>query len=210
MTRTPKPSGRRRPSFDTDLSRSEGRREARKRLLVVCGARVTESAYLRSLKAHVANPAVALRLLERPCAPSQLVAYTADLRDRSMGDFDEAWCVFDIDEFQDAPRAVADAHARDVEVAISNPCFELWLLLHFADHCAYAESYAKVLPHLTRHVPRYDKARLDFRHFADGWRDAVRRAKALSPEGKEHEVNPASGVWRLVEAVAGPARRGSS
>lgn len=210
MTRTPKPSGRRRPSFDTDLSRVEGLREARKRLLVVCGARVTESTYLRGLKTHSANPAVALRVMERPCAPSQLIAYTADFRDQSKEDFDEAWCVFDIDEFRDVPRAVSDALRQDVEVAISNPCFELWLLLHFADHCAYAESYAKVLPHLARHLPRYDKTRIDFRHFADSWRDAVRRAKALAPEGKEHEVNPSSGVWRLAEAVAGSARRGPS
>lgn len=206
MTRTRKPSGKRRPSFDTDLSRSQGVREARKRLLVVCGALVTESAYLRGLRAHAANPAVALRVVERPCAPTQLVSYTADLRDRSPGDFDEAWYVFDIDEFRDVPRAVSDAIRRDVKVAVSNPCFELWLLLHFTDHGAYAESYARLLPHLTKHLPRYDKARLDFRHFADGKHDAVRRAKTLSPEGKEHEVNPSSGVWRLAEEVAGPPR----
>lgn len=150
------------------------------------------------------NPAVALRVVERPCAPSQLIQYAADLRDRTQDDFDEVWCVFDVDEYKDVPSAVSEALRRDVRVALSNPCFELWLLLHFADHCAYAESYAKLLPHLVRHVPRYDKTRLDFRHFGAGWRDAVRRAKGLSPEGKEHEVNPSSGMWALSERIAAP------
>ncbi|MGW7415647.1 RloB family protein [Streptomyces sp. NPDC054863] len=202
MARTPKASGRRTPTFETDLSRRAGRREPRKRLLVVCGARVTETAYLKGFKAMAANPAVSLRLVERPCAPSQLVTYTADLRDRAREDFDEAWCVFDMDEFVDVPQAVADAALRGVEVAVSNPCFELWLLLHFADHGAYAGSYAQLVPHLSRHLPRYDKTRIDFRHFADRWRDAARRARALAPAGKEHEVNPASGVWRLLEVIA--------
>jgi len=47
--------------------------------------------------------------------------------------YNSVWCVFDVD---DHPR-VADARqmAADngIELAISNPCFELWLLLHFRD-----------------------------------------------------------------------------
>ncbi|MCX5200268.1 RloB family protein [Streptomyces sp. NBC_00237] len=202
MARTPKASGRRGPAFETDLKRRQGGRDPRKRLLVVCGARVTESAYLKGFKAHIANPAVSLKLVERPCAPSQLVTYTAELRDRSREDFDEAWCVFDVDEFGDVPDAVADAERRGIEVAVSNPCFELWLLLHFADHCAFTGSYAHLVPHLAKHLPRYDKTRADFRHFAATWPEAARRARALAPVGKEHEKNPASGVWRLVKAIA--------
>ncbi|UUU23821.1 RloB family protein [Streptomyces sp. DSM 40750] len=204
MARTPKSSGGRRgPSFETSLRRTTGKREARRRLLIVCGAAVTESDYLRGLVADVVNLAVTVRVITKPCAPSQLVKYAVGQRDLGQGDFDEVWCVFDVDEFQDVRRAVDLAEEEGIDVAVSNPCFELWLILHFAPHTAYARTYRELLPHLTRHLPRYDKARLDFRHFSDGWRTAATRARQLAPRGKEHEANPASGVWALVERIVG-------
>lgn len=204
MARTPKSSGRRRPAFESDLRRVAGKREARRRLLVVCGAEVTESDYLRGLVAHVANPAVTVRIVTKSCAPSQLIKYASAQRELSRGDFDEVWCVFDVDEFQDLPSALSLAETAGIEVAVSNPCFELWLILHFGTHTAYAGTYRELLPHLTRHLPRYDKSRLDFRHFADGWEMATLRARKLAPLGKEHEVNPATSMWALVERIAGP------
>ncbi|MFI6404854.1 RloB family protein [Streptomyces sp. NPDC050548] len=169
----------------------------------MCGAQVTERDYLRGLVAHVANPAVTVRITTKSCSPSQLVKYAEVQRDLSPADFDEVWCVFDVDEFLDVPRAIAMAREAGVEVAVSNPCFELWLILHFAVHTGYAGTYRELLPHLTRHLSRYDKSRLDFRHFAEGWRDALTRAKPLAPQGKEYEVNPATGMWSLVERIAG-------
>lgn len=195
--------GRRGPVFETDLRRAPGTREARRRPLVVCGAAVTESAYVRGLVRDVANPAVTVRISTKPCAPSQLVEYAEEQRRLAGDEFDEVWCVFDVDEFQDVPRAMRDARAAGVEVAVSNPCFELWLILHFCGHAAYAGTFRELLPYLTRHLPHYDKSRPDFRQFADGWPDAVSRARKLAPPGKEHEVNPATGVWTLVERIAG-------
>lgn len=46
---------------------------------------------------------------------------------------------------------------------------------------------------------------LVFRHCEDGWREAVRRAKRLAPEGREREMNPSTGMWRLALAIGGPA-----
>lgn len=203
MARTPKSGGRRRPAFESDLRRVPGKREARRRLLVVCGADVTESDYLRGLVAHVANPAVTVRITTKSCSPSQLIKHAGAQRELLRTDFDEVWCVFDVDEFQDVPRAVWQASEAGIEVAVSNPCFELWLVLHFGPHTAYARTYKELLPHLTRHLPHYDKSRLDFRHFEDGWESAVPRARRLAPSGKEHEVNPATGMWTLVERIAG-------
>ena len=55
------------------------------------------------------------------------------------------------------------------------------------------------------HVPGgYRKTDLDFRRYEDRWLDAVRRARALAPRGKEQEVNPSTGMWRLALAVGSP------
>lgn len=44
---------------------------------------------------------------------------------------DEAWALFDRDEWNDIPQAVKEAAAAGIELAISHPSFDLWLLLHF-------------------------------------------------------------------------------
>ncbi len=40
--------------------------------------------------------------------------------------------------------------------------------------------------------------------YEDGWREAVRRAKQLAPDGKEREVNPSTGMWKLALTIGRP------
>jgi hypothetical protein len=159
--------------------------------------------YLNGLRRRARNSAITVRIKKKPVSPAQLVAYTAQLWKESREDFDAAWCVFDVDEFQDIQRAVTDARRAGIEVAVSNPCFELWLLLHFRDLNRQAGTYRELLPYLKRHLPDYDKAKLEFRWFEDTWRRAVDRARELTPRGREHEINPATGVWPLAAIIGG-------
>jgi hypothetical protein len=209
MARTPKPTGRKRPSFESRLERKVGQRVSRQRLLVVCGAKVTERDYVQGLKSSAKNSAVSVRVVEHPKAPSQVVSHAARLLEAAGDEYDETWCVLDVDEFTDIGQAVADAARQQIRIALSNPCFELWLLLHFCDHRAHAPSYDHLVPYLAKHVPGgYSKTDLDFGRYEDSWRDpscCSHRAKLLAPEGKEPEVNPSTGMWRLALAVGGPA-----
>ncbi|MFR9723842.1 RloB family protein [Streptomyces sp. MS19] len=199
MTRSPRREG---PRFESDLRRrGTARRTARERVLVVCGAKATEADYLNGLVRHLSNPAVTVRVKTKPGSPSQLVAHASDLWNQDRDGFDQVWCVTDVDEYTDLDQALAAAHRAGIGLAVSNPCFELWLLLHFRDHTAYCPNYRALRAALAKHLPRYDKARLDFRDFASGWQAAVPRARQLAPEDKEHGVNPATGVWRLVEQI---------
>ncbi len=43
---------------------------------------------------------------------------------------DEYWCVFDVDEHTRLREALHLAEAHNIHVALSNPNFELWILLH--------------------------------------------------------------------------------
>ncbi len=88
-----------------------------------------------------------------------------------------------------------------VRLAVSNPCFELWLLLHFADHRTTCPSYRDLRPKLIKHVPGYDKCRLDFAQYEPGVPDAERRGEGLEPSGLDHDRNPSTGVWKLVRQV---------
>lgn len=177
-------------------------REPRLRLLVVCCGKRTEPDYFRALKGHLRNPAVQVRLTAKVCAPRDLVEYARKIAPAGVDEFDEVWCVVDSDEFDIEP-AAALAKELDVQLAVSNPCFELWLLLHCQDCTAPLCNAKGVLRQLTRRVPGYQKNGLRFADFEPGIMDAVRRAECLDPTGCDHGRDPSSGVWRLVCLIMG-------
>lgn len=196
MARQKKSSGSdRRPAYESNLSRRGGVREPRVRLLVVCGAAVTEPAYLKGLRDHLSNPAVTVKVAVKAAAPNQVVQYAVQLRDQDRDAFDEVWCVLDVDQFPDLPVARANAEKACIELAISNPCFELWLLLHKADHEVHCGSYSELERYLKRHIPHYDKVRIRFADYAAGLAEARDRAQRLDPSGLEYPKNPATNVW---------------
>ena len=92
-------------------------------------------------------------------------------------------------------RGGAARSAVGIELAVSNPCFEVWLLLHHVDHKAFVNDGKAACALLNKHVPGYDK-KLDFAVFEAGVEVAVERAMAQAEPG-----NPSTGVWRLVELV---------
>ncbi|MEC3995912.1 RloB family protein [Actinacidiphila sp. DG2A-62] len=170
-------------------------------MLVVCGGRETERQYLQGLRDHVRNPAVSVIVKPKVGSPAQLVAYAGKLRAQNRDGYDEVWCVFDVDEFTDIADAAVAARRLGIEVAVSNPCFELWLLLHFADHTAFVGAYKKLLPLLEKHVPGYDKSRLDFAPYRETYEAAAERARKLEATGRDHGRNPSTSVWRLTEGI---------
>jgi hypothetical protein len=150
-----------------------------------------------------------------PAGPLQLVERAIESKRRESADakrgrgrpHDEIWCVFDRDDHPKVDHAVNLAAEHGIEVAVSNPCIELWFLLHFETMSAFIErgdvqrraskllGCGKVLTDAAVEVllDRYSEARerprlLDVKHDGDG-----------SAPGS----NPSSGVWRLVEAIRG-------
>jgi len=168
-------------------------------VLVVIGADRTETAYFKGLRTHPRSGAVRMKIVEKPGAPDQLVEYTRTAF--ALGDFDEVWCVTDVDHYEREGGKVTAALALagdDIKLAVSNPCFELWLLLHHEDCAGHCADCREVQKRLRKHLPHYDKARLRFDDFAAGLDEALRRAEKL---GADHTRNPSTGVGRLVGAV---------
>ena len=131
-------------------------------------------------------------------------------RDQKRGrgrSYDEIWCVFDVDEHPDLPRVRDLGRRHEIHLAISNPCLELWFILHLEDQWAWIDRHqaqersqelfgcGKVLSSdaLEALFDRYD--------------DAAERARALEHRhidaGSSPEENPSSGVWRLIESIRG-------
>jgi len=76
--------------------------------------------------------------------PFELVQRAAEARrsealDQRRGKgraYDEIWCMFDIDVHPNVPEAIDVAGRHNIHLAISNPCLELWFILHFEDQTA--------------------------------------------------------------------------
>ena len=170
-------------------------REPRPRLLVVIGSLRTEQDYLIGLRDSVRTRAVDIRIVQKAKSPQEVVAFAAGFVDRAADDFDQVWCVYDVDQFN-VGKPGREAVRRRFELAVSDPCFELWLLLHHEDCTAFQSGYRDLERRLKKHVANYDKSRLDFAAYADGVAAAIRRAEKLGDTG-----NPSTGMWRLAMRI---------
>jgi hypothetical protein len=117
--------------------------------------------------------------------------------------YDAVWCMFDRDIHPNVPEALELARRNGVEVVMSNPCIELWFILHFEDQTAAIDRHpaqrrsAELLgceKNLTVAATDSLYGRYD---------DARRRALALDSkhegDGSPPRSNPSSDVWRLVD-----------
>lgn len=175
--------------------------------MVVCGAEGTEYDYLTGFKAQFKRRNLSITVAKKPGSPLQVVKYAAERWGGAGDEYDQVWCVVDVDEFTDLDEAARHAKRQGIELAVSNPCFELWLLLHHTDHRSWIGNYGELKKQLGKFVTVPADKSVNFtRDYAgDRWKDAVRRARALAPEGTEHlpENNPATRMWRLALAITG-------
>jgi len=124
-------------------------------------------------------------------------------RDENLA-YDSVWCVFDVDDHPHIPDAQQMARDNDIQLSISNPCFELWLLLHFRENPGMQPRH-KVQRMLVKYVSGYDKD-VKYATYSDGYQQAVIRAKRLDESAEsdgESGRNPTTGVYQLTEIIRG-------
>jgi hypothetical protein len=117
-------------------------------------------------------------------------------------DYDEVWCVFDIDEQPFVPEAKQQARDNRIRTAISNPWFELWMLLHFQSQRAYIDR-ALVQQKCRRYLSNYEKAP-PTAELSPRYDEAVARATALDAWQASRDCegeNPSTGVYPLTERI---------
>src|SRR5271156_3507691 len=127
------------------LRRRRPFREVKRRILIICEGEVTEPKYFNDLR-HLTRSLIELSI-EPGGTPKTLVERAVDLKKAAARDakrgkdenlkFDVVWCVFDVDEHPYLAEAQQQARVNGIKVAVSNPCFELWALLHFQEQHAY-------------------------------------------------------------------------
>ena len=206
--------------------RREAFRDAR--LIVIASeGKDTERIYFKALAKEYTNPRVHIHILERcedeqnNSSPAHVLQQLNDYKGQyALEADDELWLVVDKDHWTEAMLSHVDtACTQDnyMHIALSNPCFELWLLLHFVDATLLtseeqqlwmknrkksknANPYLKV--RLRQEMGSYHEADYDVQMLITRVEEAIARAKTL-------DINPAdrwpqslgTRVYLLAESV---------
>ncbi|MDD9981998.1 MAG: RloB family protein [Gammaproteobacteria bacterium] len=205
------------------LKRRKARLEPRRRFILFLEGRKTEPAYFDALKRACRSA-----LIEIDPHPGVGVPYTiaekAVERARELGlaprsrrrkdsfeDRDQVWAVFDRDEHPRFNEAVELCRNHGVGVGRSDPCFELWLILHERDYDRPDDRHA-VQAELRRLRPEYE---IDGPKTPD-CEDLIRRVEDAERRGdeqlrrREEEDNafgnPSTTVGQLTTAIREAAR----
>ena len=184
--------------------------------MVVCEGVSTEPKYIDALRVQPEvreSAAVQLRIeaADKGEVPLTLVRRAIDirLRDKRKGrEIDEIWCVFDVEWPQNHPnlaQAISLARGDGIFLAISNPCFELWLILHFHDQTAFLNTDAACAAR--RACDGSSGKGLDPSVYLPRRNAAVRRAQWLEQNHIGNGTtfpndNPSSGMHALVTSVS--------
>ena len=118
---------------------------------------------------------------------------------------DEAWLVVDKDQWKTSDLELLYAWSRSdsyKNLAVSNPQFEYWLLLHFEDG-KKVNNKSECLRRLRKYIPDYDKTRLPEGKFGvTRVKDATRRGKSQdSPPCTKWPGRTGTTVYRIVEKI---------
>ena len=187
----------------------------KKRFLIVVEGAVTECQYFNAIRTLRRISTANIEVIPPgPTSPVEMVEKALQLRNKSKRSdpYDQVWCVFDAEAKLTQPARVGFQEALDragrqkIQIAYSNPCFELWILLHHEDCNAWKSSDAvksrcsqlncvqgKKIQNIQQMLQRHDEAR--------------RRAEALVQNHDQNgtttsaDRNPETTVHLLVDAL---------
>ena len=153
--------------------------------------------------------------------PITLTRKAIDLRDSRKKDakkgftiaYDEVWVVFDLEKTHDerrklAVQAMAMKEAVGIQFAVSDPCFEFWLLLHDEFTTSPFPDCDAVIKRLEKHWPAYSKGMAPSQPFLEKLPVAVTNAQRC----REHhntsggDGNPSTQIDVLAKSLNSATR----
>ena len=188
--------------------------EPNKIILIVCEGQ-TEKHYFESfpvygVKIHFEDT--------KGQSKQQLITITYHKVKNSKIEYDDVWCVFDMDvnngdkEFADFDNAIQSGIKREYKIAYSNDAFELWFYLHYhyitnrENRKFYYQKLGKIWNiNYVKEGKRFNFSKNIYKKLEDDDKasqdQAIRNAEKLFNLHKNkmyHEQNPVTTVYKLV------------
>ena len=153
----------------------------------------SEVAYISYLRSQYRVP---IQIIPRKSDSNISIRYIENCkRDYIETENDKTFLMFDLDvdgmleHLQSIPNAV---------LLVSNPCIELWYLLHF-EECHTELTQNACIKKLKRHLEHYTKGNLalnEKQQLYEKTSEAVARSKALKPYN-----NPSTTIYKIIELL---------
>jgi RloB-like protein len=128
--------------------------------------------------------------------------------------FEEVWIVFDTEGPQNVQRcnaakaAIEQCRELEYKTAVSNPCFEFWILLHYVYHVQPIQDGAAACKLLRKYVPQLSKNLNCFPIVREWLEEAIKRSKRIIRERcsyreASHPCNchPSTQVHLLIDSI---------
>lgn len=192
------------------------REAVRRDILIYVEGRKTEELYLVDWARRYRRE-VLVTFDEFRGGPLQLTKRAVERKKQEASEFrkgrgrphDSIWCVFDVDDHPNIGQSIDLAIDHSINLAISNPCLELWFLLHFEDQTAFLrrdQAQRRAEAHLGCSKVLTNAA---LQALSDRYDDAARRAMELDAkhagDGSPPGANPSSGLRSLIREIRGEA-----
>ena len=163
-------------------------RESYDRVLILTEGSKTEQIYFKGLVKYLKLSSVNIKILDiKQTTPDSLFKQAKKLYNKSESDknpYDRVYCIFDKDKhakYQETKNTI-DCITKPKNVyyyGFSEPCFEFWLLLHYAKTEQPFINFDELRKNkiFKEHFPNYIKSQINFDDFKDKILTACNNAK---------------------------------
>jgi hypothetical protein len=192
------------------LKRAAAQRPELRTIVVFTEGKNSEPDYINGLRKlpHISED-VALKLELHPEHGVPLTLVQRAVERNKDQEVDECWCLFDVEWPKNHPNlngAVSLAEVSGISLAVSNPCFELWLILHHQDFHKFSDTDA--VERASRALDRRAGKSIDASIYMPLRKAAVRRARLLEVRHERDGThfphdNPSSGMHLFLSSIEG-------
>ena len=200
------------------LKRRKPSLEPKRRFILFCEGENTETEYFKAISRICSSTLIAVEthggvgvpytIAEKAVERAKALGLTPKSRRKkdSYEKRDQVWAIFDRDVHPRFKEAVMKCKEQNVGVARSNPCFELWLILHQRDYDKPNDRHAmqKALAKLRQEYDPDGSKTPDCDDLVKRVEEAERRAERglrNRETGGAPYSNPSTTVGRLTHAI---------
>jgi hypothetical protein len=186
------------------LEREHDRRDT-KLFIVATEGKETEKQYFRMFNSTRIKVEILATTEDGKSSPEYVLERLDKCKKQyDLNEDDMLWLVSDVDRWGDKKLSdvCSQGRQRGYNLAISNPCFEVWLTLHFEDINTEDRTCDNFKARLRTILGSYNGSNLNISAYKPNTKDAVNRAKNLHPSSQQ-DWPPTLGthVYRLVEIL---------
>ena len=200
------------------IRRRKPNREPKQRFILFCEGKNTEPVYFSALKRTLTGALITVETKRGVGVPMTIATEAVKFaksegltkksrrKKNSFEENDEVWAVFDRDEHPNFDEAISLCQANNVGVARSNPCFELWLILHERDYDRpdHRKDVQRALKNLRPEYDNHGRKVPDCNDLVTRVEAAEERGKVLVERRQEEGIpygNPSTTVGMLTRAI---------